>query len=704
VLATGAIERPLVFPGNDLPGVMMASAAQTYAARFAVKAGSRAVVFTTTDSGWAAARDLQAHGITVAAVLDARSAPNETAMRELRENGTECLAAACVTGTRGWHALKSVDAVDGDGRARRFDADLLAISGGWNPNVALACHLGGRPVWTDSIAAYTLKAAPRHISLAGSATGRFSLQEALLDGTRIGAEVSASCGFKAAPSLTPKATEDACEVATWFSALPPLGRAFVDFQHDVTDRDITIATREGFTSVEHLKRYTTLGMATDQGRTSNVNGSALLAAATGRSIADTGSVLARAPAVPVAIAAFAAEHSGTHFRPVRRTPSHQFATDRGAVFMDAGLWRRAQWFPLAGESDWRQTVDREVKAVRSGVGVCDVSTLGKIDVQGPDAAALLDRVYINTFSTLPVGKARYGVMLREDGLVMDDGTTARLDEHHYVVTTTTANAAIVMRHLEYVAQVLFPTLDVQLASVTEQWAQFAVAGPSSRRLLEQLFGTQLDLSNRAFPYMSACATTWRGIPARLLRLSFSGELAYEVAVPTRHAEQLLFALMECGKAFGVVPYGTEALGVMRIEKGHVGGNEMNGQTTAADLGFARMMSNKKDFIGRVMASRPGLVEPDRLTLVGVKLMAADTRLTAGAHFVSREGSPRSQGHLTSVALSPTLGHSIGLGLLRRGAERLGERIRVFDALRGLDIEVEVCSPHFVDPAGARLRA
>ena len=380
------------------------------------------------------------------------------------------------------------------------------------------------------------------------------------------------------------------------------GRKFIDLQNDVTSKDIALAHREGYRSIEHLKRYTTLGMATDQGKTSNVLGLGVMAEVSGREMDAVGTTIFRPPYTPVAIAAFTGRARGNHFRPTRLTPAHHWAQDQGAVFVEAGLWLRPQWFPREGETHWRQSVDREVLATRSSVGVCDVSTLGKIDIQGADAGTFIERVYANGFSTLSVGKIRYGLMLREDGFVMDDGTTARLDEHHYVMTTTTANAAGVYRHLEFCHQCLWPELDVQIISITDQYAQYAIAGPNSRKLLSMIIDGGTDLSDEAFPFM-ACGeiSICGGVKARLFRVSFSGERAYEISVSARYGAALMHRLLEIGKPLEITPYGTEALGVMRIEKGHPAGNELNGQTSAHHLGFGRILSNKKDYIGKVMA-------------------------------------------------------------------------------------------------------
>ena len=630
ILSTGAIERPLVFGGNDRPGVMTASAVATYINRFGALPGKRAVVFTTADSGWATAEDLMAAGVEVSAIVDARTDPQLSAVARVRRAGIAVLTGAVVTDARG-RSLNAVDVRMADGKRRNIPADLLAVAGGWNPSIGIASHLGDRPVWSDAIHSFVAEKGPPGMISVGSAAGRFSLGEALHDGIRSTDEIVRDLGHVASPSEIPRCSDDpTSEVPLWHVGAHST-KAFVDFQNDVIDTDVELAAREGFVSIEHLKRYTTLGMATDQGKTSQLNGHALLAAATGRSIADTGTILSRPPYLPVAIGAFAGHHRDDDFRPERRTASHEWAKERGATFVDAGPWKRAQWFALPGEHDWLETVNREVTKTRNGVGICDVSTLGKIDVHGPDAGALLDRLYINTFSTLPIGKARYGVMLREDGFVMDDGTTTRFADDRFYITTTTLNAAKIMQHIDYARQVLWPELDVQATSVTEQWSTFAVAGPSSRALLQKLLPA-FDLSNESFPYMAAAELGWQGLPARLFRLSFSGELAYEIGVPASVGDILVRALFEAGRAFDVVPYGTEALGVMRIEKGHPAGNELNGQTTAGDLGMGRMLSTKKDFIGRVMAGRPGLTDPDRPSLVGIHPLHGE-RLRAGGHLV-----------------------------------------------------------------------
>jgi sarcosine oxidase subunit alpha len=532
------------------------------------------------------------------------------------------------------------------------------------------------------------------------------LGEALADGARLGAEAARAAGFDAAiPALPATDGNETAAAEPFWRVKEAKGKAFVDLQNDVTVKDIELAAREGFGSVEHLKRYTTLGMATDQGKTANVLGLAILADIAGRRIPEIGTTTFRPPFSGVSFGALAGHHRGKEFRPIRRTASHEWAAANGAVFVEAGPWLRAQYFHRPGDKDIDASIAREVEVTRKAVGVCDVSTLGKIDIQGEDAGKFLDRVYSNKLSTLAVGKARYGLMLREDGFVLDDGTAARFSPSHYVISTTTANAGKVFQHLEFCKQVLWPELDVELISVTEQWAQYSIAGPHSRDVLRKLVDPAFDISDAGLPRMGAVELTiCGGVQARLFRVSFSGERAYEIAVPARYGDAVIRALMEAGKEFGIVAYGTEALGVMRIEKGHAAGPEVSGQTTARDLGLGGMVSKDKDCIGKVMAGRPALVAPERPILVGVKPVDPEQRLAAGSHFIPvgvEAKLENDQGHLTSVAWSPSLGHDVGIGFIASGRDRIGTRIRAVDLLRGHDVECEIVSPVFIDPEGVR---
>lgn len=684
VLAAGATERPIAFGHNDRPGIMLAGAVRTYLNRFGVAPGKCVTVFCNNDDGLRTAEDLRAKGVEVARVIDTR-------------NGEH------IVDTVGRKALKSVLLNSG----RTIPTDCLAVSGGWSPNIHLTCHHRNRPVWRDDIAAFVAGGGmPSGLTVAGAAAGRFALPDCLEDGHRKGAEAAAELGFEGNSGRAASAEDIPYRVSAFWHVAEGKARAWVDLQNDVTTKDISQAHQEGFGAVEHLKRYTTLGMATDQGKTSNLLGLAVLADVAGTTIEDTGTTIFRPPYSPVSIGAFAGRARGQEYRPTRLPPSHDWAEAHGADFVEAGQWLRAQWYRRPGESGWRDSVDREVRTVREAVGICDVSTLGKIEVHGQDAALFLDRIYCNTMATLPVGKVRYGLMLREDGFVFDDGTAARLSEKRFVVTTTTANAGAVFRHMDFARQCLWPGLDVHLFSTTDAWAQVSVAGPNSRQLLSTVVD-DLELSNEAFPFM-ACAecTVFGGTPARLFRISFSGELAYELAVPARYGNSLMAALAKAGAEHGAAPYGTEALGVLRIEKGHAAGAELNGQTTALMLGLGKMVSSKKDAIGTVLSRREDMVREDGLRLVGLRPVEKDAALTAGAHFLRVDGPTdmaHDEGWMTSVAWSPTLGHSIGLGFLRNGHQRHGEIIRAYSPVRGQDLAVEVGSPHHLDPEGERQR-
>ncbi len=687
VLAAGATERSIAISNNDRPGVMLSSAVRTYANRFGALCGKRVVVVSNNTDGLRTADVVRTSGAEVSAVFDTRQS-------------------VMPFDIRGAQTVRSIKLSDG----RKIDADCIAISGGWNPNIHLTCHKRGRPLWREDIAAFVPNKdeLPSEMEVAGAANGSFSTQQCLREGAQAGARAVQALGKSAGAVDIPQAGDAPFEITPFWEMKGVKGRAWVDPQNDVTVKDIKLAAQEGFRSVELLKRYTTLGMATDQGKASNVLGLAILADSLGQSIPETGTTIYRPPYTPVSISAFAGASRYEHFRPVRETPSHYWAKEQGAVFVDAGLWRRAQYFPRSGETHWRHTVDREVVATRGSVGICDVTTLGKIDIQGADAAAFLNRVYANAMAKLAVGKCRYGLMLREDGIAMDDGTVARLSDTHFVMTTTTANAVGVYRHLEFCRQCLWPNMDVRLISVTEQWAQYAIAGPNSRKLLQKIIDKDHDISNEAFPYM-ACGevTVCGGVRARLFRLSFSGELAFELGVPARYGDSLIKALMSAGEEFGVTPYGTEALGVMRIEKGHAAGNELNGQRTAQDLSLGGFVSKKKDCIGKVLSQREGLKGEDGFRLVGFKPVNQADPLTAGAHLIARGNSAEAsndEGYLSSVAYSPSLRSYVGLGFLKRGQERIGEEIRAVDLLMRSDVFVTVCSPHFIDPEGERLRA
>jgi sarcosine oxidase subunit alpha len=700
LLCSGATERPIGFENNDRPGIMLAGALRAYANRWAVAAGQKVAIFANNDDAHRTARDLHQKGVEIVAVIDTRDdAP--------KSQDFDVITNAVVSDTKGRLEVKSITITTSKGKTSR-DVDALGVSGGWNPNLHLTCHARGRPQWDEGLAAFVPTAdLPQGLQVAGAAKGKLTTADAMLDAARAATGIAQDLGHKPTKIDLPQASDEASALtAFWY--VGGTKRGWIDQQNDVTVKDITLAYQENFRSVEHLKRYTTLGMATDQGKTSNINGLAIMAELAAKSIPEIGTTIYRPPYTPTAIGAFVGRSKDEHFRPIRKTPSHAWAEQQGAVFVEAGMWLRAQWFPQAGETHWRHSVDREVNTTRNSVGVCDVTTLGKIDVQGGDAAAFLNRVYCNGFAKLAVGRTRYGLMLREDGMVMDDGTAARLAEDHFVVTTTTANATLVYRHMEFARQVLWPDLDVQIISTTESWAQFAVAGPNARRLLRKIVDPEFDLSNDGFPFM-ACGkvTVCGGLRGRLFRISFSGELAYEIAIPASYGDAMIRALMTAGAEFGVCAYGTEALGVMRIEKGHATGNELDGTTTALNLGMQKMVSGAKDSIGSTLSKRCGMTTEDALKLIGLKPCNPSDTVSAGAHLMtlgSRIDAEHDQGYVTSACYSPSHGHDIGLGFLKSGDKRLGEVIKLVSPLTGVCHDVEVVSPHFIDPEGDRLRA
>jgi len=534
--------------------------------------------------------------------------------------------------------------------------------------------------------------------------GSFSTRAALAEGAAAAGAALGDLGRKSVPFAAPECP-DAPYVITPIWAMPTKGglysRAWLDFANDVTVKDVVLSAQEGFESVEHMKRYTTQGMAPDQGKNSNVAALAVLADATGRGVAETGTTTFRAPYTPTSIAAIGAGGRGAGFAPQRFLTSDKMSRERGAPMIEAGLWYRPSYFPKAGESDWQVSCNREVALVRNAVGVADVSTLGKIDIQGRDAARFLDLVYSNTFSTLPVGRVRYGLMLRADGYVLDDGTTARLSENHYLMTTTTAAAGLVMRHLEFVHQAYCADFDLRFISVTEAFAQFAVAGPRARALVNSM----LDRPLGDFSFMAVGAAQIGGVAARVFRISFSGEEGYEIAVPTRYGEALFRDLVSRAELMGGGLYGMEALNVLRIEKGFITHAEIDGRVTAGDLGLGGMVSAKKDCIGKRAALRDGMVDENRGHLVGLRPVK-DTKITAGAHLFAQGADltrENSQGYLSSVGYSATLNSHLGLGFLQRGRARHGEVVRIMDRLRGIDVLAEVCDPVFFDKSGERMR-
>jgi len=699
LLACGAVERLIAFPGNDRPGVMLAGAALGYLRRYGVAVGRRPLFFVNNDEAYEAALALAAAGIPTV-VTDTR--PAGLAAARARAAGIEVLAEARVTGVLGQKGVRGVRIGTGGPADRRIEADTLLMSGGYTPASSLGCQLGGRLEWQAAIAAFTGDPPLTEGRSAGAVRGVYGLAAAAEDGARAGRALAAELGRPVAPPHSPPdLPPDAPATPTApFWEVRARGRAFVDLQNDVTADDVRLACREGYRHIEHMKRFTTCGMATDQGRIGGLVAAAVLAEARGAPLAEVGQARPRPFGEPVPFAALAGGEVRAHYKPRRRLPLHDWHERAGATFVNTGLWLRPLVYSQA--AGWEPVLE-EARAVRDSVGITDVSTLGKIDVQGPDAARFLDFIYANTFSTLAVGRARYGIMLREDGMLLDDGTTSRLSAQHFLVTTTTANSAAALEHLEFHLQSVGRDLDVVITDVCDQWAQFAVAGPRSREVVASV-APDLDLSNASFPFMAVAATPIAGVPGRLFRISFSGELAYELAVPANAAQPAWEAVLTAGRTYGIRPYGLDALNTLRIEKGHVTTAELNGNTSAGDLGFQRMLKQTGDFIGRSLAARAELAAPDRLQLVGVRPVDRARRLRNGMHLVAPASPSASLGYVTSSTPSVALEGWVGLALLAGGRQRIGTHLLGTSPIYGETAELEIVSPHMLDPENARVRA
>ena len=692
VLAAGAIERPITFRNNDRPGIMLASAVQTYLGRFAVLPGREAVLCTDDDGGYEAAFAFAAAGGRVAAIADRRSDPSPELARRAEALGIELIRGGRPSDARGRRRVRAV-AIAG----RWIRCDLVMMSGGWTPSLHLFSQARGKVQWSDDAQAFLPGRCPDAVVPVGSCRGTFELGECLAEGWRAGRQ----------PGLAedPPIAEPLGRAAPAPPA-PPLGedaKAFVDFQNDVTARDIALAVREGFRSVEHIKRYTTNGMATDQGRTSNINALAIAASQLGRSIPDVGLTTFRAPYTPTTFGTLAGYSRGALFEPVRRTPTHDWAEAHGAVFEDVGQWKRARYFPRGGES-MDEAVRRECAAVRGAAGLFDASTLGKIEVVGPDAGAFLDLLYVNNFSKLGIGRCRYGIMLREDGFIYDDGVIARMAADRYHVTTTSGGAANVLHMMEDFRQTEFPHLKVWLTSTTEQWAVIGVSGPRAREVIAPLV-EGIELGGAAFPHMSVREGRFAGSPTRLFRVSFTGELGFEVNVPASQGRLVWEAIRASGDDLGITPYGTEAMHVLRAEKGYIiVGQETDGTVTPHDAGLGWAIGKAKaDFVGKRSLERPAMQEPGRKQLVGLSSADGRTIIEEGAQIVDpAESRGRAVGHVTSSYWSQALGRPIALALVAAGRARVGSDLEV--AMPADPVRVRVVDPVFYDPEGARLNA
>ncbi|MFD9658807.1 sarcosine oxidase subunit delta family protein [Streptomyces mirabilis] len=706
VLATGAHERSLAFADNDRPGVMLAASARAYVNRHGVLPGRHAVVFTTNDSAYVAALDLAATGVEVAAIVDTRPEPGEWA-RRARESGIEVLSGHAVVGTEGAPRLTAVTAAPYGESAgtREFAADLLLVSGGWNPVAHLFSQAGGKLRYDDTLGSFVPGTCRQAVEVVGSANGVLDLARALAQGAAAGARAIEAEGYASeAPRLPDVAAEPHSPAMQVFLVPGAAGAPrFVDLQRDVTIDDLTRATGAGLRSVEHTKRYTTAGTANDQGKTSGVLASGIVAELLGVDVSALGTTTFRPPYTPVSFATLAGRDRGALHDPVRVTALHDWHVMHGALFENVGQWKRPWYYPQDGE-DMETAVLRECAAARDGVAFMDASTLGKIDVQGPDAAVFLDRLYTNMMSTLKVGMIRYGVMCHLDGMIFDDGTVIRLAQDRFLVTTTTGNAAAVLDWMEEWLQTEWPGLRVHCTSVTEQWATVALVGPRSREVLGTL-APALAVDNDSFPFMAWRDTTVAGVEARVCRISFSGELAYEINVSPWEALALWEALYEAGAPFGITPYGTETMHVLRAEKGYpIIGQDTDGTVTPHDLGMSWAVSKKKpDFIGKRSYARADAVRPDRKHLVGLLPEDPGALLPEGTQLVADSVLPAPPvpmlGHVTSSYRSAALGRTFALALVKGGRDRIGERLYapVGDRL----VPVTVASPVLYDPEGAR---
>jgi len=718
VLATGAIERPLVFAGNDRPGVMLADSCRTYVNRYAVKPGTRAVVFANNDGAYRAALDMAAAGIDVASIVDLRANPEGPATERAEAAGLPVLAGHAVVGTEGTKRVRQarVARLSNDGAevlqaSETIDCDLLAVSGGWSPVVHLFSQSRGGIRFDDAFGCF-VPGAPRQATHAiGACNGTFGLTSCLAEGLATGLAAAKAAGIKTRKKArkAPTADDSGFLPARWVWSVPTdkahdkAGKAFVDLQTDVTAPDLRLALREGYLSVEHIKRYTTTGMGTDQGKIGNVNAIGILAETLGQAIPEIGVTTFRPPYTAVTFGPFAGRDVDDLLDPVRKTPLDAWHARNGAAFEDVGQWRRAWYYPRPGET-MHQAVQREVKAVRASLGVMDATTLGKIDIQGEDAATFLNRVYTNAWSKLAVGRCRYGLMLNEASMVIDDGVTARLGEHHYLMTTTTGNAGPVLAHLEEYLQTEWPDLKVYPTSVTEQYATVGLAGPNARQLLGELTD-DMDLSSAALPHMAWSEGTVAGLPARVFRVSFTGESSYEINVPASTGMALWQTVMTAGAKYDITPFGTEAMHILRAEKGFIiVGQETDGSVMPSDLGMDWIVSKKKDFIGRRSLTRPDMLKTDRKQLVGLTTTNPKDVLPEGAHIVERvlaKPPMPAIGHVTSSYYSPNLERSIALAMIKGGRARLGQTVHApLDT--GKTVSCTVCEPVFFDPQGERL--
>ena len=714
VISTGSLERPLIFGNNDRPGILLSSAAKEYLKVYGVLVGRKPIIFTNNDSAYDTAIEFKKNGINPL-VVDTRTNSDSSVISEAKNLNIDIKFFHGIANTKGHLKVNSatIGKFNSDKSSyenlEEVSCDCICVSGNWTPTVHLSSQSGNKLKFNETIDAFIPSQSRQKESTIGSANGSFTLKQALEDGFNKGFELSNKITNKNSKSTAPTSNERSYGEHDKFWCMPlPKNKhykRFVDFQNDVAVSDIELAVREGFRSIEHVKRYTTLGMATDQGKTSNLNGLQLVSNIEGKIVPEVGYTTFRPPYTAVTIGTIVGREVGKHYRPTRKSPMHEWHEKNNAVFVDAGLWLRPRYYKQDNES-LEEAAKREANNVRKNVGVCDVTSLGKIDIKGPDTAEFLNRIYTNAWMKLPVGKARYGVMLREDGIVFDDGTTTRISENHFHMTTTTAQAVNVLAHLEYYLQVVWPELNVNVLSTTEQWAGAALAGPNSRELLSKLF-PETNILNEALPFMGYKESDLFDVPARIFRISFSGELAYEINVESSYGTFMWEKIIEFGQEMNIEPYGTEALSTLRIEMGHVAGSELDGRTIPYDVSLEGMLSKKKDFIGKRSLTREAFLNPKREKVVGVIPLDKKTTIPEGSHLVKdgNASSPNPKlGHVSASCWSVEYNNPFSLAIIQDGKNRIGEKLYAVSPLNNKNIAVEIVSSHYVDPKGERVRS
>ena len=714
ILSTGSIERPIVFGNNDTPGIFLSSGAKEYLKLYGVLVGKKPLIFTNNDSAYETAIEFKKNGISPI-VLDTRENHESDLINESKNLGIEIKFNYAVIAAHGYKKVNSAtigklnNSKTGFENKEKINCDCICVSGFWTPSVHLASQSGNKLKYDKDLDAFIPNISKQNEVSVGAANGTFNLKETIENGFQRGSSLSKKVTGKEVNLPVPQTNEKKHSKHDKFWCVPlPKGnnyKRFVDFQNDVAVSDIELALREGYRSIEHVKRYTTLGMATDQGKTSNLNGLQLVSNIENKIVPEVGHTTFRPPFTPVTIGAIVGRETGHHYMPTRKSPMHKWHKANNAVFVDAGVWLRPRYYKVGNET-LQDAAKREAENVRKNVGVCDVTTLGKIDIKGPDSAEFLNRVYTNAWLKLPVGKARYGLMLREDGMLLDDGTTTRISENHYHMTTTTAQAANVLTHLEYYLQVVWPELKVNVVSSTEQWAGAAIAGPKSRDLLSKLLPTE-DVTNDGFAFMHYKEVDFFGVKARLFRISFSGELAYEINVPSDSGLFMWEKIIEVGKNFNLQPYGTEALSTLRIEMGHVAGPELDGRTIPSDLSLDGMISKKKDFIGKRSLSKKDFIKPERQKIVGIVPIDKKTSIPEGSHLVNDKNfklPAKKLGHVSSSCWSVEYNNPFSLAIVTDGKTMIGKKLFAVAPLKSSSIEVEVVSSHYVDPKGERVRS